>query len=71
MPVRTNVKTLEAKKQILDFICGLCTDLGLSNGDVGKIILRDKSGEDKLTYVYHNDRELSRYQIYDGKEIAI
>jgi hypothetical protein len=49
MPVRTNVKTLEAKKQILDFICGLCTDLGLSNGDVGKIILRDKSGEDKLT----------------------
>lgn len=47
--MRTNVKTIEAKKQILDLICGLGNDLGLSNDDVGKIILRDKSGEDKLT----------------------
>jgi hypothetical protein len=39
--------------------------------DLAKIRLREKSGEDKLTTVYHGNRELNRYQIYDGKEVAI
>lgn len=52
-------------------ICSIHPDLGLNSNDEDKIMLRDKSGEDKLTQVYHNDRDLIRYQIYDGKEIAI
>ena len=36
-----------------------------------QIRLREKTGEDKLTSVLHDHRELSRYQIFDGKEIAI
>ena len=46
-------------------------ELGLGKIDLARIRLREKSGEDKLTTVYHGNRELNRYQIYDGKEVAI
>ena len=42
-------------------ICSIHPDLGLNSNDEDKIMLRDKSGEDKLTQVYHNDRDLIRY----------
>ena len=45
--------------------------LGLGKLEPGRIRLREKSGEDKLTTVYHNSRELNRYAVYDGKEVAI
>ena len=39
--------------------------------DPARIRLREKTGEDKLTQVYHEQREFNRYQIFDGKEVAI
>ena len=33
--------------------------------------MREKSGNDKLLSVLHDEREFGRYQIYDGKEIAV
>ena len=39
--------------------------------DARQIRFREKTGEDKLTSVLHDQRELSRYQMFDGKEIAL
>ena len=39
--------------------------------DPARIRLREKTGEDKLTQVYHEQREFNRYSIFDGKEVAI
>ena len=36
-----------------------------------QIRLREKSGEDKLVQVFHDDSIMEKYSMYDGKEIAI
>ena len=33
--------------------------------------MREKSGEDKLTQVYHSERDFQRYSIFDGREVAV
>lgn len=71
IPVKTAQKIGVLKPQIVKRIDEAYPALGLGKIDMSKIRLREKSGEDKLTTVYHGNRELNRYQIYDGKEVAI
>ena len=59
------------KGQIIKRIDEAFPNLGLGLLNPRQIRLRDKSGEDKLTQVYHDSREMNRYQVYDGKEVAI
>ena len=70
IPLKTLVKTSVAKQELLNKLNQARPDLGLPS-DPNLIQLREKSGDDKLTQVYHDARELSRYHMYDGKEIAI
>ena len=49
----------------------LFPQLNLQALQPSQIRLREKTGEDKLTSVLHDQRELSRYQMFDGKEIAV
>lgn len=46
-------------------------EIGLGEIDPARVRLREKTGEDKLTQVYHESREFNRYSIFDGKEVAI
>lgn len=59
------------KGQIIKRIDEAFPNLGLGLLNPRQIRLREKSGEDKLTQVYHASREMNRYQVYDGKEVAI
>ena len=71
IPVKTAVKTGVVKQRVIEAISGTFPELGLGDMDPARIRLRDKTGEDKLTQVYHDQREFNRYQIFDGKEVAI
>lgn len=70
VPVRTSVKTADVKIELLSKLVDVFESYGIPNNPK-RIRLREKSGDDKLTQVYHDARELSRYHMYDGKEIAI
>lgn len=61
MPIKTAVKTKNAKDEILTKLLEIIPDLfiDIQNGD--QLMLREKSGEDKLTQVLCQDRELGRY----------
>lgn len=71
LPCKTATKVLVIKQQVIDFLAVKFPKLGLEKLDPSRIRLREKTGEDKLTSVLHESRELSRYQIYEGKEIAL
>lgn len=71
IPVKTAQKVGALKPMIVKRIDEAFPELGLSKVELVRIRLREKSGEDKLTTVYHNNRELNRYSVYDGKEVAI
>lgn len=45
--------------------------LGLKDVPLEQVRLREKVGDDKLTQVYHDQRELAKYSVFDGKEVAI
>jgi len=64
--MKTSIKTLEVKKELLNLLQN-----PLLPTDPTRIRLRERSGDDKLTTVYHDNRELSRYNMYNEKEIAI
>ena len=71
IPVKTAQKVNLLKSQVIKLVDEAYPHLGLGKIDTKGIRFREKSGEDKLTTVYHGQRELNRYQVYDGKEIAI
>jgi len=68
LPVKTSIKTSEVKEELHALLGAQYPQLG---SEASKLRLREKSGDDKLTTVYHDCRELSRYHMYDGKEVAI
>ena len=59
------------KQQLLNKLVPLFPKLGLENIDPRQIRLRDKAGEDKLTFVMHDSFVLNRYVTFDGKEVAV
>ena len=68
---KTSSKVLVIKDQVISQLTPLFPHLNLDQLNPNQIRLREKTGEDKLTTVLHDSRELTRYQIYDGKEIAL
>ena len=71
IPCKTACKVSLIKNQVISHLTPLFPHLNLGQLDPDQIRLREKTGEDKLTTVLHESRELTRYQIYDGKEIAL
>ena len=71
MPCKTASKVSVIKEEMISHLSPLYPHLNLDQLDKNQIRLREKTGEDKLTTVLHEQRELTRYQIYDGKEIAL
>jgi hypothetical protein len=69
LPVKTAIKNSAVKSFMIENLKEHFPDLASVHED--QIRLREKIGQDKLTSVLHECRDFSRYQIYDGKEIAI
>ena len=59
------------KEQVIPQLAAQFPSLGLENIDLNRIRLREKAGENKLTSVLHEKKELARYSMFDGKELAI
>lgn len=57
----TYIKTSEAKKYIVEKLVESGLANNLKDKDLSLIRIREKTGEDKLTQVYHDERELGRY----------
>lgn len=61
IPVKTAIKTAAVKQRVVEAVSAKFPELGLATIDQRRIRLREKIGEDKLTQVYHEQRELGRY----------
>ena len=69
IPVKTAIKNSAVKQFMIENLKDHFPELASVSEE--QIRLRDKTGDDKLTSVLHENRDFSRYSIYDGKEIAI
>lgn len=69
IPVKTALKNNMMKSFVIENLKDHFPDLVSVPEE--QIRLREKTGEDKLSTVLHECKDFGRYQIYDGKEIAI